>query len=140
MDPRPDLQTTHARPVGRSAAAALMGVEAHPEDGLGEETKSGALCAVVGAEQIRGAASAVVPGAQEPLSGRRRGSSRHFLRGIALLLAGLALLPTPAPGALLMLLGLKSLGRVSRLARRVEVPVRRRLRQTRLGQWATGRR
>ena len=62
----------------------------------------------------------------------------QLARACALLAGGVALIPTPAPGILLILWGLKGLGRGFRWARRIEVPIRRRLRRTRVGRLATG--
>ena len=62
----------------------------------------------------------------------------QLVRACALLAGGMALVPTPAPGVLLILWGLKDLGRGFRWARRIEVPIRRRLRRTRMGRLAAG--
>jgi len=84
------------------------------------------------------APAGVVPAQGAPAARPRRARPWQLARACALLAGGVALIPTPAPGVLFILWGLKGLGRGFHWARRIEVPIRRRLRRTRVGRLVTG--
>jgi hypothetical protein len=97
-------------------------------------------CAAAEASAPAEACPATVPGLLPSVDLRdprtRRARPWELARACTLLAAGVALLPTPAPGIVLILWGLKGLGRGVHWARRIEVPLRRRLRRTRVGRLA----
>lgn len=102
-----------------------------------EEAPQRASGALEGASTPEGAAGACAAGGA-PAARPRRAQPWQLARACALLAGGVALIPTPAPGVLLILWGLKGLGRGFHWARRIEVPIRRRMRRTRVGRLATG--